>query len=84
LNYYWDKSTGIIVESSEVVVTEAGDYGTIHLLESRITASNVWFVPEFPPFLILPIFMIATLLVVIVYRRKQFQMQKNNYSDLIK
>jgi len=41
-------------------------------------------VPEFPSFLILPLFMIATLLAVIVYRRKQFQMQKNNYSDLIK
>ena len=28
-------------------------------------------IPEFPVFLILPIFMIATLLVVIVYRRKR-------------
>jgi len=29
-------------------------------------------IPEFPSFLILPLFMIATLLAVIVYRRKQF------------
>jgi hypothetical protein len=29
-------------------------------------------IPEFPTFLILPLFFIATLLAVIVYRRKHF------------
>ncbi len=70
LNYYWDKSTGILVELSEVVVTVAYDYVTTSSLLSRITDSNVWIVPEFPSFLILPLFMIATLLAVIIYRRK--------------
>jgi len=70
LNYYWDRSTGILVELSEVLVTAAYDYVTISSLLSRITSSNIWIVPEFPSFLILPIFMIATLLAVIVYKRK--------------
>jgi hypothetical protein len=70
LDYYWDKPTGILVESSEAVVTEADGYVTIHVLKSRITASNAWVVPEFPSILILPLFIITTLLAVIVYRRK--------------
>ncbi len=36
----------------------------------EITISLPFIIPEFPTFLILPLFMIATLLVVIVYRRK--------------
>lgn len=71
LNYYWDKPTGILVESTEVVYTETVEgYVTIYWLESRLGTSNAWFVPEFPSFLILPLFMITTLLAVIIYRRK--------------
>jgi hypothetical protein len=70
LNYYWDKSTGILVELSEVEVIVTYDYVTISSLLSRITDSNIWIVPEFPSYLILPLFMTATLLAVMVYRRK--------------
>jgi hypothetical protein len=70
LNYYWDKSTGILVELSEVVVTVAYDYVTISSLLIRTTDSNVWIVPEFPSFLILPLFILTTLLAVIIYKRK--------------
>ena len=36
----------------------------------NLSTQKVIIIPEFPPFLILPLFMIATLLAVIVYRRK--------------
>jgi len=39
---------------------------------AKITESNVWVIPEFSSFLILPLFMIATLLTVIVYRKKHY------------
>ena len=68
LNYYWDKSTGILVELSEVVATVTYGYLTFSSLLSRITDSNVWTIPEFPSYLILLLFMTATLLAVIVYR----------------
>ncbi|MCW4042172.1 MAG: hypothetical protein NWE90_00425, partial [Candidatus Bathyarchaeota archaeon] len=45
------------------------EYGLFELIEARI--NDFVIVPEFPPFLILPLFMIATLLAVIVYRRKR-------------
>ncbi len=38
---------------------------------SYIIIEGTWVVPEFPSFLILPLFMIATLPVVIAYRRKR-------------
>jgi hypothetical protein len=38
-------------------------------------------IPEFPSFLIMPLFMIATLLAVIVYRRKHFTMSKRELTS---
>jgi hypothetical protein len=36
----------------------------------KITESNVWVVPEFPSALILPLFMMATLIAVIAYKKR--------------
>ena len=33
---------------------------------------DIYIIPEFPSFLILPLFIMATLLAVIIYRRKHF------------
>ena len=41
--------------------------------EHTIEISATTIIPEFPSFLVLPLFMIATLLAVIVYRRKRCQ-----------
>jgi len=72
MNLYWDKPTGIINEYfTEVTINQTGEYLTTWSLLARITESSVWVVPEFPLFLILPLFMIATLLAVIVYRRQK-------------
>jgi hypothetical protein len=38
------------------------------------TTVDVVIIPEFPSFLILPLFMIATLLAVIVYRKKNMNL----------
>jgi parallel beta-helix repeat protein len=40
--------------------------------EHTITITGTTIIPEFPSFLIMPLFMIATLLAVIVYRRKHY------------
>ena len=70
MNWYWDKSSGIFVEMAHEAISQAGGYTTTISVLLRITESNVWVVPEFPSFLILPLFMISTLLAVILYRRK--------------
>jgi len=70
VNWYWDRSSGIFVEMAHEAISEAGGYTTTISVLLRITESNVWVVPEFPSYLILPLFMISTLLAVIVYRRK--------------
>jgi hypothetical protein len=70
INYYWDRVCGFLVEISLKEVYEQDSY-TINYSDSmKITESNRWVVPEFPSMLIMPLFMIATLLAVIVYRRK--------------
>jgi hypothetical protein len=69
-NIYWDRPTGMCVEESYEMRNQTGEYLTTWSMSFRIADSNVWIIPEFPSFLILPLFMIATLLAVIVYRRK--------------
>lgn len=70
MNYYWDRSSGFFVEMSQEQTSQIGGYLTTWSFSLRITESNVWAVPEFPSFLLLPLFIMATLLTVIVYRRK--------------
>jgi len=48
MNFYWDKSTGIFVESSIEVRNQTGDYLTTWSVLMGITDSNKWVVPEFP------------------------------------
>lgn len=70
MNFYWDRATGILVEDTFEIRNQTGAYLTTWSMDFTITESNVWVIPEFPSFLILSLFMIATLLTVIVYRRK--------------
>ncbi len=64
---YFDKATGVLVE---MCITIESDI-TRSVCE-RVVDTNIdqWVIPEFPSFLILPLFMIATLLAAILYRRK--------------
>lgn len=66
-NFYWYKATGMVAEMSVSVLYQwAG--GNITWLEWRVAITAV--IPEFPQFLIMPLFMLTTLLIVILYRRR--------------
>lgn len=71
MNFYWDRTTGVMVEDRFEVVNQTGQYLTTWSMSFKITEANTWVVPEFPSFLILPLFMLATLLVTIIHRKKQ-------------
>jgi hypothetical protein len=66
---YLDKKTGVMVEwyTERVAASSPNEKTALHW---KIRETNVWVVPEFPSLLTLPFFMIATLLAVIIYRRK--------------
>jgi hypothetical protein len=69
VDYYFDKETGMLVQLSDAkVYSNPAETTTISW---KIKDSNVWAVPEFPSVLILPLLMTATLLVVIVCKRKR-------------
>jgi len=71
---YWDKETGIATKFSvcvnAIVVQEQQTFFYNVEMAYDILGSSQPIIPEFPPFFILPLFMIATLLAVIVYERK--------------
>lgn len=73
MNLYWDKLTGILVEDCYEVINQTGEYLTTWSALSRITESNVLVVPEFLSFLILPLFMAVTLLVITTPRRRRLK-----------
>lgn len=64
----FDKETGILVESHET--TTSTNPQTMTSVSWDIKSSNVWVIPEFPSALILPLFMITTIIVIIAYKKK--------------
>jgi hypothetical protein len=71
VNRYFDKETGILVESHETETISDSNSETTTIVSWEIKDTNAWVIPEFPSVLILTIFMITTLLTVIAYRRKR-------------
>jgi hypothetical protein len=51
------------------IATSAGDSWVLYFVYMHSTHNVLIVIPEFPSFIIMPLFMIATLLTVIVYRR---------------
>jgi hypothetical protein len=70
MNYYWDRSTGILVEWSMQVINHTGQYLTNWSIFSRITDSSVWVIPEFHHAVSLLFGIIITTAVVISVKRK--------------
>jgi len=68
--FYWDKTSGVAIEQTVHYSNQTADYVTSWTVSREICDTNLWIVPEFPTFLMLPLFMIATLLAVILYRKK--------------
>jgi hypothetical protein len=71
MNFYWDKSTGILVEDYYGVISQTGEYLTTWSALARMTESDGWAVPEFPSFLILPLFMIVALVAIMTSRGRR-------------
>jgi hypothetical protein len=67
---WWDKVTGALTQISEFG-NQTMTYTTTYSVSVRLIDTGSWVVPEFPSFLILPLFMITTLSAVIVYKRKR-------------
>ncbi len=70
INFYWDKSTGVMVEMSMEMVTQTNPSQTNMLATMKIVESNIWVIPEFPaltPALVVLILLTAT---VILYKRR--------------
>ena len=70
VNYYWDRSTGILVEHSYEVIEQVGEYLTILSTSYRITESNVWTVPEFPTWTSTLLVLTAITAVIVIYKRR--------------
>ncbi len=70
MDLYFDKQSGIVVEYTLTSVSSSTPNQTIaqHL---ALKESNTWVVPEFPSMLVLPLFMAATALAVVLLKRKQ-------------
>lgn len=73
---YFDKETGILVESHETEITSDSDSETTTIVSWEIKESNVWVIPEFPSALILPLVMIVTMIAVIAYKKKNASITK--------
>lgn len=69
-NFYWDKPTGTLVEVTETSIHESGGYTNSYSISVKITQSNKWTIPEFPPRLIIPLLLTATLITTILTKRK--------------
>ncbi len=68
-NYYWDKSTGILVELSQEYILQTEDYATTWSMLMGITEANVWVVPEFPTWTSVLMLIVLTLTIAIYKRR---------------
>jgi hypothetical protein len=73
-NFYWDKSTGIMVEMSFSQITQTSVSQTIMSGKITMSESSVWVVPEFPTWtLILLILIVLTIAIATKkYRERQF------------
>jgi hypothetical protein len=70
MNYYWDKSTGMLVEDYYEVINQTGEYLTTWSVLSRITESNVWVVPEFPTSASILLILIVLTATIAIYKRR--------------
>lgn len=69
-NFYWDRESGIFVESYFEVTNQTGEYLTTWSSLARITDSNVWVIPEFPTYTsVVLAFAILTVSTVMIKRR---------------
>jgi hypothetical protein len=63
--YYFDKDTGVLVE----YYTEFSYTGLTSIQSSNLVSSSIWTIPEFPTWIILPLFVIVALSAIAVKKK---------------
>jgi len=69
MNYYWDRGTGVLAEMSFDWENQTLEYLTTWSVSIGITESNVWVIPEFPMWALIPVFIGLTSVLIICKRR---------------
>jgi hypothetical protein len=69
-NIYWDKGSGVLTEYNYSMTVIYPSSPTIEVHFEIIESNPIWPIPEFSAIMLIPLFMMTTLLAVIVYRRK--------------
>jgi hypothetical protein len=70
-DFYWDKSTGFLVETLQENINHTGTYTTMWSEDFQIISSGVWTVPEFPAWTSALIVLIALTSAIIVIAGKR-------------
>jgi hypothetical protein len=71
-NMYWDKSTGVLVETLQETTNQTGAYTTTWSEDFQIISSDVWTVPEFPAWTpALLILIVLTSATIVIARQRQ-------------
>lgn len=70
-NFYWDKSTGVVVEALQEITNQTGAYTTTSLTHSQIISSDDWTVPEFPTWTVALLILIALTSATMVIARER-------------
>jgi len=71
-SFYWDKSTGVVVELLMETTTNMGAYTTTSSMGYQIVSSDLWVVPEFPTWTPLLLILISvTSATIVIARQKQ-------------
>jgi hypothetical protein len=71
-DFYWDKSTGVLVETLQETTNQTGTYTTTWSEDLQIISSDVWIVPEFPTWTPALLMLIAlTSATMVIAKQKQ-------------
>lgn len=69
---YFDKATGVLVEEVTTVTdTPTSSTTTTRWVITSVTGIEAWTIPEFPALIAIPLFMAATAIAVIAFKKKQ-------------
>jgi hypothetical protein len=64
---YWDKKTGILTEMT--VFDDQGEEEQVEVLNIELEETNLWVIPEFSSWIVIPIFLIITFVTVLVKKK---------------
>jgi len=67
---YWDKPTGILVQMS--IFDNQGEEEEVEVLSYELMNTNLWIIPEFPSWTILPLCFTATLVALLLKKKIEY------------